>query len=46
MKWWGNWLTVLGQGCKLKLLTTSNVGTTAPLFYIQCYAATTNNVMK
>jgi len=32
MKWWGNWLTVLGQGCKLKLLTTLSVGTTAPLF--------------
>jgi hypothetical protein len=34
MKSRGNWLTVLRRGCKLKSLTTSNVGTTAPIFYI------------
>jgi hypothetical protein len=43
MKSRGNWLTVLRRGCKLKSLTTSNVGTTAPIFYIeQGYMAVPN----
>ena len=37
MKSRGNWLTVLRRGCKLKSLTTSNVGTTAPISHTQCY---------
>jgi len=38
MKSWGIWLTALIRGCKLEPLTLSISGTTAPIFYIMCYA--------
>lgn len=33
----GIWLTVLMRGCKLNSLTPSDGGTTAPIYYTQCY---------
>ncbi len=35
----GIWLTMLMRGVQLNSLTALNAGTTAPIFYTQCYVS-------